>query len=119
MRIRNVAISALWVLAILMVLFSVFSWAGVVVRVPALVCLIIAVCLTALRRYARSLWWLWQAAHGQDQGVRVTTIRDDMSGLVLRVLFAYNPTFLGVQVTLDVLYGVAVLRPEFGVKVLS
>ena len=55
----------------------------------------------------------------QGTGVQATTIRDDMSGLVLRVLFAYNPTFLGVQVTLDVLYGVAVLRPEFGVKVLS
>jgi len=46
-------------------------------------------------------------------------MRDPESGIVLRVLYAYNPTYLGVQVTMDVLYGVAELRDEAGIVVLS
>ena len=52
-------------------------------------------------------------------GAKAAAIRDPESGLVLRVLYAYNPNYLGVQVTLDVLYGVAVMRNEFGLQVLS
>jgi len=52
-------------------------------------------------------------------GARSAAVRDPDSGLVIRVTSAYNPTFLGVQVTIDVLYGVAELRDEAGVVVLS
>jgi hypothetical protein len=52
-------------------------------------------------------------------GARSAAIRDPESGLVIRVISAYNPTYLGVQVTLDVLYGVAELRDGAGVVVLS
>lgn len=38
-------------------------------------------------------------------------------GLGLRVTLSYNPDYLGVQVTVDVLYGVAELRDTFGVVV--
>lgn len=54
-----------------------------------------------------------------QSGARATTMRDPESGIVLRVLYAYNPTYLGVQVTMDVLYGVAELRDEAGIVVLS
>lgn len=36
----------------------------------------------------------------------------DGNGIALRVLRSYNPNKLGVQITLDVVYGVAVLRSE-------
>jgi len=52
-------------------------------------------------------------------GAQAATIRDPESGLVIRVLYAYNPSYLGVQVTLDVLYGVKVLRAEKACVVLS
>lgn len=52
-------------------------------------------------------------------GARSAAIRDPESGLVIRVTSAYNPTYLGVQVTLDVLYGVALLRDDAAVVVLS
>jgi len=54
-----------------------------------------------------------------NTGARAAVIRDPQSGLVLRVLYAYNPNYLGVQVTMDVLYGVKVLRDAAGVLVLS
>ena len=54
-----------------------------------------------------------------DMGAKAATIRDPESGLVIRAVMAYNPTYLGVQVTLDVLYGVTVLRNTHGVVVLS
>ncbi len=38
-------------------------------------------------------------------------------GIGLRVTMAYSPTYLGVQVTIDVLYGVAELRDSHGVVV--
>jgi hypothetical protein len=37
----------------------------------------------------------------------------------IRVTMAYNPTYLGTQVTLDVLYGVAEGRDASGITVLS
>jgi len=52
-------------------------------------------------------------------GAQAATIRDPESGLVIRVLYAYNPSYLGVQVTMDVLYGVQVLRNEKACVVLS
>ena len=55
----------------------------------------------------------------EGSGVRAATVRDPESGLVLRVLQAYNPSYLGVQVTIDVLYGVAEMRDACGVVVLS
>ena len=41
----------------------------------------------------------------------------DEDGMGLRVTLSYNPDHLGVQVTIDVLYGVAELRDAFGVVV--
>ena len=52
-------------------------------------------------------------------GAQAATVRDPESGLVIRVLYAYNPSYLGVQVTMDVLYGVQVLRNEKACVVLS
>lgn len=52
-------------------------------------------------------------------GAVSSTIKDDKSGLVIRATMAYNPSFLGVQVTLDVLYGVKLLRDAKAVVVLS
>lgn len=52
-------------------------------------------------------------------GARSASVRDETSGLVLRATTSYNPDHLGVQVTLDVLYGVAELRDEKGTVVLA
>lgn len=52
-------------------------------------------------------------------GVQVATVSDPDIGLVLRVLYAYDIAHRGVRVGVDVLYGVAVLRPSAGVVVLS
>lgn len=52
-------------------------------------------------------------------GAQAATMRDPESGLVLRVLHAYNPAALGIQVTIDVLYGVKTIRPEKAIAVLS
>jgi len=54
-----------------------------------------------------------------NSGARAAAITDPQSGLVIRVLYAYNPSHLGVQITLDVLYGIAKLRDAAGVVVLS
>lgn len=43
----------------------------------------------------------------------------NVNGVALRSTISYNPNYLGLQVTLDVLYGVAVLRPEYGVQVIT
>jgi hypothetical protein len=48
-------------------------------------------------------------------GVVQKTMSED--GVGLRVTLSYNPDYLGVQVTIDVLYGVAELRDAFGVAV--
>lgn len=52
-------------------------------------------------------------------GAQAVTLRDPQTGLVLRVLFAYNPSHLGVQVTVDVLYGVKVLNDKEACVVLA
>ena len=50
-------------------------------------------------------------------GAVSSVVNDAASGLSLRVTMAYNAANLGVQVSVDVLYGVKVLRPEKGVLV--
>jgi hypothetical protein len=40
-------------------------------------------------------------------------------GIGLRVIYAYNPSYLGMQVTLDILYGVAILRNNHAVVIRS
>lgn len=52
-------------------------------------------------------------------GVAQSTMMDKESGLVLRVTMGYDKSQLGVQVTLDILYGVAKLRDEKGIIVLT
>ena len=52
-------------------------------------------------------------------GANSTVVTDPLSGLTLRCTVAYNASLLGVQVTIDVLYGVAKLRNEKAVVVLS
>ena len=52
-------------------------------------------------------------------GAQTSVVNDPVSGLSLRVTMAYNAANLGVQVTVDVLYGVAKLRNEKAVVVLS
>jgi len=56
---------------------------------------------------------------GNTMGARQTVMVDQESGLSIRVTMAYNPTYLGTQVTLDVLYGVAEGRDASGITVLS
>ncbi len=51
------------------------------------------------------------------QGAGVIQKVMDEDGLGLRVTLSYNPDYLGVQVTVDILYGVAALRPAHGVMV--
>jgi hypothetical protein len=46
-------------------------------------------------------------------------VKDEKSGLVLRVSLSYSADNLGVQCTTDILYGVAKLRDEKGFTVLS
>jgi len=48
-------------------------------------------------------------------GVTQSVMSED--GVGLRVTLSYNPNYLGMQCTVDVLYGVAELRDEFGVVV--
>lgn len=52
-------------------------------------------------------------------GVQAATVRDPDTGLVIRVLYAYDISHRGVRVGLDILYGVAELRDAAGVVVLS
>lgn len=47
-------------------------------------------------------------------GARAVAMRDPETGLVVRVVMAYNPTYLGQQVTVDVLYGVKTIRAAKG-----
>lgn len=56
---------------------------------------------------------------GNGMGVLQRTISDPESGLAIRVTMSYNPDKLAVQVTLDLLYGVAELRDELAVDMLS
>ena len=52
-------------------------------------------------------------------GVDQMSISDPVSGLALRQTISYNPNALGMQVTLDVLFGASVLRAADGVLVKS
>jgi len=52
-------------------------------------------------------------------GANSSVVTDPVSGLTIRCTIAYNAGLLGTQVTLDVLYGVAKLRNEKAVVVLS
>lgn len=52
-------------------------------------------------------------------GAVSSVVNDPASGLSLRVTMAYNAANLGVQITVDVLYGVKKLRDEKGVLVKS
>lgn len=52
-------------------------------------------------------------------GAAQAVVQDPVSGLVLRSTLSYNADNLGVQCTLDVLYGVAKLRNEKAVVVLT
>ncbi len=52
-------------------------------------------------------------------GVAQAVVQDPMSGLIIRSSMSYNADNLGVQVTMDVLYGVSKLRDEFGFVVLA
>ncbi len=51
----------------------------------------------------------------QGAGVIQKVMQED--GVMIRVTVSYNPDYLGVQVTVDVLYGVAELRDSHGVVV--
>lgn len=50
-------------------------------------------------------------------GVKVATITDPESGLVMRALYSYNASKGFDQLTLDVLFGVGTLRDELGVVI--
>jgi len=49
---------------------------------------------------------------GNGLGVMSTVVTDEESGLGMRVSYSWDKDHLGVQVTLDTLFGVGVLRPE-------
>lgn len=55
----------------------------------------------------------------QGTGAVQSVVTDPVSGLALRVTMSYNADNLGVQVTMDTLYGVSKLRDEKGFVVLS
>lgn len=50
-------------------------------------------------------------------GARSAIMEED--GIGIRVTYSYNPSHMGVQVTLDILYGVAELMDDFGVVITS
>lgn len=54
---------------------------------------------------------------GDKLGVQTAVVNDAESGIGLRVNYSWDKDHLGVQVTLDVLWGVGVLRPELMVDV--
>jgi hypothetical protein len=51
------------------------------------------------------------------QGTGVTQVVMDEDGIGLRVTMSYNPSALGVQVTVDVLFGLAEMRDDHAVVV--
>lgn len=55
----------------------------------------------------------------QGMGAVVQTVTDPDSGLAIRVVLSYNADRLGVQCTVDLLYGVAEVRDELAVDVKS
>jgi len=54
-----------------------------------------------------------------NMGVVAAIAQDPDSGLALRTILTYNKDRLGVQCTVDILYGTSVLRPEIAVEVES
>lgn len=52
-------------------------------------------------------------------GVAQAVVKDEQSGIVLRVSLSYSADNLGVQCTTDILYGLSKLRDEKGFTVLS
>jgi len=50
---------------------------------------------------------------GQALGVQTATVTDPESGLGMRVSYSWDKDKLGVQVTLDLLFGVGVIVPDF------
>jgi hypothetical protein len=52
-------------------------------------------------------------------GTGAITQNANYGGFNMRIVLSYNPNTLGQQVTADVLYGVGVLRNQFGVLMLS
>lgn len=50
-------------------------------------------------------------------GAMATTMSED--GFSIRVIYAYNPTYLGMQVTIDMLYGVAEMRDNHAIVIRS
>jgi hypothetical protein len=54
---------------------------------------------------------------GNQFGARQASVTDPESGLAMRASITWNPDHLGLQVTLDVLYGVSELRDACGVEV--
>lgn len=55
----------------------------------------------------------------QGLGVAVSMVTDPESGLAVRSVISYNPDRLGVQCTIDLLYGVAEVRDELAIDVKS
>lgn len=55
----------------------------------------------------------------KGMGVMSTQITDPDSGLAIRMLYQYDMNNRGVRCAFDILYGVSVLRSNFGVAVLS
>jgi len=54
-----------------------------------------------------------------NPGALSATMQDPLSGLVLRVTGMYNMSHVGMQLNIDVLYGVAELRDACGVEIVS
>lgn len=52
-----------------------------------------------------------------NTGAQVSVMAED--GFSVRVIYAYNPSYLGLQVTIDCLYGVAEMRDAFGIVIRS
>jgi hypothetical protein len=65
----------------------------------------------ALARDAIALVTRALPAPPADTGVKASTVSQD--GVGLRVLYGYNMNYLGMQVTIDILFGSCVLRSEW------
>ena len=50
---------------------------------------------------------------GDGQGASQTVVTDPESGISMRLTSSYDANALGLQVTLDLLYGIETVRPEF------
>jgi N4-gp56 family major capsid protein len=55
--------------------------------------------------------------HGSGYGVKQRVVQDPELGIGMRVSASWNPTKLGLQVTIDTLFGVKTLRADHVVKV--